>query len=132
MKKVTAFIETGDDGTFNVYVNGDLPFGLIGEGKTVEEAVEDFKETYNEMKELYEEETGKSIDYGFEFKYDLESFFNRYSKVFSMPSLEKLTGINQKQLHHYAGGYRKPRKAQKQKIENALHSLGKELQAVRL
>ena len=49
-----------------------------------------------------------------------------------MPALERLTGINQKQLHHYLAGYRKPREPQRKKIENALHNLGRELLAVRL
>ena len=39
----------------------------------------------------------------------------------NIKALEKLTGINQKQLHHYATGLRKPREAQRKKIETALH-----------
>lgn len=35
-----------------------------------------------------------------------------------------------KQLWHYAKGISKPRQAQKQKIENALHRLGSELMSL--
>ena len=72
------------------------------------------------------------MSFEFEYKYDIESFFDYFSKIFNMPALERLTGINQKQLHHYASGIKKPRRAQKIKIENALHSLGKELISVDL
>ena len=37
------------------------------------------------------------------------------------------TGINQRQLWHYASGMRKPRPAQRKRIEKGLHKLGAEL-----
>jgi hypothetical protein len=46
--------------------------------------------------------------------------------------LERITGINQKLLHHYSSGLKKPREAQKKKIETALHRLDEELLAVKL
>ncbi|MCF8370560.1 MAG: hypothetical protein K9H64_02985 [Bacteroidales bacterium] len=35
--------------------------------------------------------------------------------ILSNSALERLTGINQKQMQHYASGLRKPREAQRQK-----------------
>ena len=61
---------------------------------------------------------------------DVESFLNFYKDVFSKSGLERLTGINQKQLWHYASGGRKPRREQVHKIESALHHLGKELLSI--
>jgi len=46
--------------------------------------------------------------------------------------LEKITGIRQKQLWNYLHGKSKPRKAQVEKIEKALHLLGSELIAISL
>ena len=132
MEKIRAIIETGEDNTFNIYLEKELPFGFFGEGESVEEAKEDFLNSYQEMKVIYEEETGVKVDYDFFYKYDIESFFNRFSKVFNMPALEKLTGINQKLLHHYSSGLKKPRAKQIEKIEKALHNLGKELMSVDL
>ncbi len=66
------------------------------------------------------------------FKFDVESFLNYYRKIFTNSALERLTGINQKQLQHYASGLKKPRADQVQKIESAIHSLGKELLSVEL
>lgn len=68
----------------------------------------------------------------FELNYhmDVESFLNFYKDVFSKSGLERLTGINQKQLWHYESGGRKPRREQVHKIESALHHLGKELLSI--
>jgi len=62
----------------------------------------------------------------------LESLFTYYKGVFTKSALERITGINQRQLQHYSSGLKKPRLAQKQKIETALHKLGNELIAVEL
>ena len=71
-------------------------------------------------------------EYEIEFRYDVQSVLSYYANVFTKPALERLTGINQKQLHHYANGLRKPREPQRKKIENALHKLGAELLSVQL
>ena len=45
MIKVKAFIERGNDGTYGVYVDLDdnrLNYGVIGDGNTVSEAIQDF------------------------------------------------------------------------------------------
>lgn len=64
------------------------------------------------------------------FELDIQSLLMIYEGIFTKSGLEKLTGINQKQLWHYAKGISKPRQAQKQKIENALHRLGSELMSL--
>lgn len=71
-------------------------------------------------------------EYEIEYRYDVQSILSYYANVFTKPALERLTGINQKQLHHYATGLKKPREPQRKKIESALHQLGKELLTVRL
>lgn len=70
-------------------------------------------------------------EYEIEYRYDVQSILNYYANVFTKPALERLTGINQKQLHHYATGLKKPREPQRKKIELALHRLGSELLSVR-
>jgi predicted RNase H-like HicB family nuclease len=69
-------------------------------------------------------------EYEIEYRYDVQSILNYYANVFTKPALERLTGINQKQLHHYATGLKKPREPQRKKIELALHRLGSELLSV--
>lgn len=65
--------------------------------------------------------------YELEYKFNIESLLCCYEKIFTRSALEHLTGINQKQLSHYACGRSKPRKKTAEKIVNALHQLGKEL-----
>jgi hypothetical protein len=62
----------------------------------------------------------------------MESLLNYYKGIFTNDALERITGINQKQLQHYASGYRKPREAQVKKIQTVLHQLGGELMSIEL
>lgn len=63
---------------------------------------------------------------------DVKSLLAFYTGIFTKSGLERLTGINQKQLWHYANGISTPRRKQVQKIESALHRLGSELMAIHL
>ena len=71
-------------------------------------------------------------DYELVYQFDSESLLRHYNGIFTNAALERLTGINQRQLQRYATGVSKPRKEQAKKIEEALHNLGKELLAVEL
>lgn len=64
------------------------------------------------------------------FKMNIRALLHRYNGIFTNAALERITGINQKQLWNYANGLAKPRRAQIDKIENALHSLGNDLMSV--
>jgi predicted RNase H-like HicB family nuclease len=66
------------------------------------------------------------------FKFDAQSLLKYYKNVITGSALEKYSGINQKQLNHYANLHRKPRVEQLKKIQLAFHNLGKELMAVEL
>jgi hypothetical protein len=133
--KVKAFIERGNDGSFGVYVdleNNTLNYGIIGEGKTIKEAIDDFHNSYKEMKELYLSESKHFEEAEFEFKYDTASFLAYYSNVLSLAGLGRLTGINQGQLSHYVTGRRKPSQKTVQKIEKSLHDFAAEIGQVQL
>jgi len=71
-------------------------------------------------------------NYELSFKFDAKSLLNYYKGIFTNAAFERITGINQKQIQHYATGHRKPRPAQTKKIEQALHALGSELMAIEL
>jgi len=133
MNKVKAFIERGNDGGYNVYVDledNTLNYGIFGEGNTVDEAINDFKESYIEMKEFHKEEGKHFVEAEFEILYDTASFLNYYSKKLSLAGLEKITGINQRQLSHYANGTYRPTKKTVNKINTSLHTFAKELSQV--
>lgn len=66
------------------------------------------------------------------FKWDVQCLMYYYNHVITRSALAKRTGINERQLGHYATGRSKPRPEQLKKIEAAFHQLGEELQSVNL
>jgi predicted RNase H-like HicB family nuclease len=133
--KVKALIESGNDGSYGVYVDLEdktLNYGIIGDGKTVKEALDDFYNSYKEMQELYKSENKYFKDAEFEFKYDTASFLAYYSNALSLAGLERLTGIAQGQLSHYVTGRPKPNQKTIQEIETSLHKFAGELSQVQL
>lgn len=109
--------------------------GIYAGGDTVEEAKQS---VLNAIKLLKEHNTPQHIpdilkgEYLISYKFDTVSLLNYYKGIFTFSALEKLTGIDQKQLQHYSSEHRKPRLEQRKKIEAALHNLGKELLSVEL
>lgn len=132
MKKVTAIIERGADGRYSVYIEDTgYPYGIIGTGATVKEAETDFRAGYEDMKAFVEESGGHFEEAEFTFKYDIPSFLQEFAYAFSLAGLERITGVNQKQLGHYISGYRSPSPKTVRKIESAIHSFSEQLRAVR-
>lgn len=64
------------------------------------------------------------------YKFDIRSLLAHYQSIFSLASLQSITGINQRQLWHYAAGRSNPRPRQARKIVEALNHLGKELSSL--
>ncbi len=130
--KAIAVIEKGADGTYGVFIESDnVPFGVIGDGKTIAEAVADFNNSVEEMRVYYAEKGKEFPQLEFEFKYDTASFLQQYAYAFTLAGLGRITGVNQRQLSHYINGVRKPSEKTTRKIENSLHKFGAEIAAVR-
>ena len=87
----------------------------------IEFHLEGLQEDGDPVPEVFESE------YTLVYKWDVESLMDYYKGIFTKGALERITGINQTQLGHYAAGRSKPRKQQILKIEKALHKLGEEL-----
>jgi len=132
IKKIKIVIERSSHSYWSYAENVD---GVNGVGDTVDEAKQSALESIELIKKYNQEKNIPLIlkgDYEIIFKFDTESFLNFYKKIFTNAALERMTGINQKQFHHYATGLKKPRQAQVKKIESAMHTLGKELLSVEL
>ncbi|MBQ2521875.1 MAG: helix-turn-helix transcriptional regulator [Bacteroidales bacterium] len=130
--KQVAIIERGEDGRYSVYIeNKNYPYGIIGTGATVKAAMADFLAGYEEMKECVESTGETFVEAEFIFKYDIPSFLQEYAFAFSLAGLERITGVNQKQLGHYISGYRKPSDKTIRKIESGIHAFSEQLSAVR-
>ena len=132
MKQIRVVIEKTKD-HFDAYAENVE--GVYGGGNTAEEAKHSIVEAIELIKKYNSSAKVPSIlkgEFKLVFRFDTESFLNYYKGIFSNSALERLTGINQRQLQHYASGLKKPREAQLRKIESALHKLGGELLAVEL
>ncbi|MDR0546183.1 MAG: hypothetical protein LBG77_01130 [Dysgonamonadaceae bacterium] len=81
-------------------------------------------------------EDGEEMPFGKEYelayRFDPESLLQHYTGIFTNAALERLTGINQRQLQRYSSGVSRPRTEQSRRINHALHRLGNELLAVEL
>lgn len=126
MKTIKIIIERSKDAFWAYSENTQ---GVNGVGDTVEDVKRSVLEGIEIQKELG---NLKDEEYKVIYKYDAESLLNYYKGIFTNAAFEKLTGINQKQIQHYATGLKKPRPAQAKKIETALHKLGSELMTVEL
>lgn len=130
--RAKVIIERGIDGSFdaNMEFLKEVPFGLLGQGKTVAETIADFNNSYSEMQAICATEGKRIPDLEFEFKYDVPSFLQYYAYAFTLAGLERITGINQKQLGHYISGVRTPSERTVRKMEERIHSFGVEISAV--
>lgn len=127
-RKIIAIVERASDGTYSVYMDADnLSYLVTGTGATAAEAIQDFRNAYDEMKEFYNEKGMKFEEVDFEFKYDMASFLAYFSKNFSLAGLSRLTGINQGQLSHYVTGHRKPSQKTVEKMQQSIHDFANEL-----
>ena len=133
MKQIEAIIERAADGTYSIYCKEEIFSGM---GDTIEDAKTDMARQMAIYKETAQAEGFKYpefLDNGYDIVYTIDpiSLMNYYIKagIFSLATLEKITGINQKQLWSYTTGT-KPRKAQADKIRAGFLNLAKDLDAI--
>ncbi len=132
MKNVRVIIEPSEYG-YSAYIDDTtLGYGCLGEGKTINETVNDFNMAYAEMKEYYGQ-TGKHFEeIQYVFYVQPGAFLKEYGRTFSLAGLQRLTGVNQTQLGHYLHGRRRPSRKTVEKIERSIHRFAEELAHVRL
>ena len=107
-----------------------MDYMITGTGDTVQEAMETFKDGYEDMKRYYKEEGKDFEEVSFDFQYDIASFLQHYAYAFSLAGLERITGVNQKQLSHYISGYRHPSEKTVRKIECGIRKFRQELSSM--
>ena len=112
-----------------------LPGWVLGASGSFDDFKRELQESVNVFVEWAKEDNEEYPDvfdeeYRFEYKFNIESLLYCYNGILSHSAISRLTGINPKQLGHYACGRSRPRQAQKTKIVEAFHQLGNELLAV--
>lgn len=134
MKHLTIIIEKAAT-NYAAYIEG--VDGIAVTGKTIDEIkkeMEDAIEDYIEVSKDLGTEIPAALqgEHVLEFEMDTQTLLNYYDGILGKPAIEKLTGIDQKQLWHYASGKTKPRLAQRKKIAEGLHNLGEELSLIKV
>ncbi len=131
MKIVEVIVEHAGN-NLSAYIEG-APVITVGNDvkeieKNMKEAVELYLDSCNEMNiapvEILQGE------FTLKFKIDAATFINYYSSIFTKAALSRITGINERQLWHYAAGVHKPRKQQLEKIQKGINALTEELAAI--
>lgn len=129
MEKVTVDIYyTGN----NYSAHAPILLGCISTAATLSEMKKNIKEAieFHVESSLEDGDTIPEVfkgEYELVFRLSIEALLNAYSDIFTKAALSRITGINQRQLWHYASGMRKPRPIQRKRIEEGLHRLGNEL-----
>lgn len=131
MKTIQITIEKSAD-SFGAYAE-NVP-GIYGAGDTVQECKQSILDAIDTVKTFEDNQIPKALkgDYRLVYRFDTESLLQYYKGILSNPAIERITGINQKLIHQYSTGLKKPRVAQRKKIEQGLHHLGNELLAIEL
>ena len=134
MERILVTVELSDN-NYSCYI--ELLPGCVSIGKTFDELKQNMQEAVEGHLEV-SREFGDNIPVAFNgdfvlvYKFETASLLQHYRGIFTNSALERITGINQRQLQRYASGESKPRAAQVEKIANALHSIGRELLIVEL
>lgn len=133
MKTVEVIVEHAGN-NLSAYIEG-APVITVGNDvkeieKNMKEAVELYLESCNEMNIAPVEVL--QGEFTLKFKIDAATFINYYSNIFTKAALSRITGINERQLWHYAAGVHKPRKQQLEKIQKGINALTEELAAINL
>ncbi|MBR3917016.1 MAG: DNA-binding protein [Bacteroidaceae bacterium] len=132
MKKIIIVIERSAD-LFDAY--SDNCDGIYGAGNSIEECKKDIELSIAQIKEkLPMERWPEEIrgEYELEYKLDAQSFLEYFSQYLSLAGMERITGVNQKQLSNYLNRRAKPRKQQIERISKGLRRFASELLSITL
>ena len=69
-------------------------------------------------------------DFELEFELNIQALLHYFEGILTRSALARVTGINERQLGHYATGHRNPRPAQRLKIIEGIHKIGFEFNSV--
>lgn len=127
MKQVRGTVEHSNK-NLSAYIEG-APIVLVGN------TLSEIEKNAAEAIELYLEDNSNPVEIlkgEFElcFEIDIPTFLSYYSNIFTKAALSRITGINERQLWHYAAGEHKPRKKQIEKISNGIRQLSEELHSI--
>ncbi len=132
MKTLKVIIEKSTDsyGAYSPNVEG-----IYGVGDSVQECKQSVLDCIETITENFSEEQIPAIlkgDYNIEYQFDTESLLQYFKGILSNPAIERLTGINQKLVHQYATGVKKPSTKQRERLQKGLRAFADEIYSISL
>ncbi len=129
MKTVEVIVEYAGK-NLSAYIEG-APVITVGNN------IQELERNMREAIELYLDDNDNPCEllageFELKFRIDIATFINYYSGIFTKAALSRITGINERQLWHYAAGVHKPRQKQAEKIQRGIQSLTRELESISL
>lgn len=109
--------------------------GIYAAGESIEAVKADTERAIAAIKETLPKDQWPvqlKEDYKVEYKLDAQSFLSYYKGFLSLAGLERITGINQKQLSNYLNNRSTPRPKQVERINEGVHKFAEELLAMTL
>lgn len=132
MEKIIMLIEKSKDFYGASSENCD---GIYAAGDSIEAVKADtYKAIEGIKRNLPEERWPEQIkgEFEIEWKFDVQSFLEYYHGFMSLAGMEKLTGINQKQLSNYLNRRAVPRRKQTDRMIEGIHRFASELMSITL
>lgn len=136
MKKVDVYFDWCNK-NFAASFGENVPGAVVFTARTWEEVQKEAKETLDfHVEGMLKDgddvpEWLRNGDYEFVFHPESTAALLRCSEDYTtMAAIARASGVNQRQLSHYANGLKKPRPQQRQRIVAGLHKIGRQLLAV--
>ena len=130
MEKIIMIVEKSKD-FFDAY--SDNCDGIYASGENMEAVKSDALEAIRLIKKnLPEDRWPEQIkgEFEIEWKFDVPSFLEYYGDYLSLSGMERMTGINQKQLSNYLHRRAVPRQKQAARIMRGLHRFAREILSI--
>ena len=136
MKKIAVHVSWFDK-NFGAALDDSVPGAVVLTAKTFEELQEAVPETLRFHVEGLLEDEDEEVpdwlvkgDYEFEWDLDTAALLQICSQYATLAAISRASGVNERQLSHYANGTKKPRGPQRQRIVDGLHKIGRSLMSV--
>ncbi len=129
MRKLTIIVNKNPDNTFWCRSEEDLNGTFLNAvGNTVADAKKDLAECYKEVKEMNDADGVETDAVEFEYKYDVQSFFEFFSFL-NVNEIARRSGINPSLLRQYAAGSKKAGETIYNRLSECLSQITSELNA---
>jgi DNA-binding phage protein len=109
---------------------------IVVTAKTLEGVKHEFEDALNlQITEMLKDnefvpEFLANKDFTIEYSLHTSALLRDAERFTTMAAISRATGINQKQLSHYASSLKEPRPAQRQRIIDGLHEIGRQFLAL--